>query len=229
MTNGQRLALGATGLAMGLLAGGFSFLSWERADQLAGVISALVSVAALGVTLWAALAGPGGSSIRVSNTGTGYLLQVEAISAAAFADRGDELEDMAAFCAAEDIPGSEDPALSYWRWLAPAWAGKSALMAHFVLHPPPDIDIVSFFITARLARQNDRAAFCEVVQRQLYALIGEEEPMATAYGGDEQLRLALDRAARVSMEHRSRTGRLPRPSAHLGRLVAPAWLARAIA
>ncbi|MYV55323.1 hypothetical protein [Streptomyces sp. SID3212] len=70
MTNGQRLALGATGLAMGLLAGGFSFLSWERADQLAGVISALVSVAALGVSVWAALAGPGGSSIRVSNTGT---------------------------------------------------------------------------------------------------------------------------------------------------------------
>ncbi|MYV55324.1 hypothetical protein [Streptomyces sp. SID3212] len=126
-------------------------------------------------------------------------MQVEAISAAEFADRGDELEDMAAFCAAGDSPGSKDPSLSYWRWLAPAWAGKSALMAHFVLHPPPDIDIVSFFITARLARQNDRAAFCEVVQRQLYALIGEEEPMATAYGGDEQLRLALDRAARVSM------------------------------
>ncbi|MFD9068479.1 hypothetical protein [Streptomyces lasiicapitis] len=132
---------------------------------------------------------------------SGYLLQVEAIAAAEFEGRRAELGAMAAFCTAEQ---SETPAGSYWRWLAPAWAGKSALMAHFVLHPPPGVDIVSFFITARLARQNDRSAFCEVVQRQLYALIGEEEPMATAYGGDEQLRLALDRAARVCAERRRR-------------------------
>ncbi|MFI1730941.1 hypothetical protein ACH40E_17245 [Streptomyces acidicola] len=135
---------------------------------------------------------------RVSRSG--YLLQVEAIAAAEFKGRRDELDAMAVFCTAGHVEQSEDPALSYWRWLAPAWGGKSALMVHFVLHPPPGVDIVSFFITARLARQNDRSAFCEVVQRQLYALIGEEEPMTTAYGCDEQLRLALDRAARICAE-----------------------------
>lgn len=69
MTSGQRLALGATGLAVGVLAGGFSFLSWDRVNQFAGVVPALVAVVALGASVWAALAGPSRSSLQVSGTG----------------------------------------------------------------------------------------------------------------------------------------------------------------
>ncbi|POX51653.1 hypothetical protein C3489_19470 [Streptomyces sp. Ru71] len=84
--------------------------------------------------------------------------------------------------------------------MAPAWAGKSALLARFVLDPPPGVDIISFFITSRLARQNDAAAFCEVVQRQLYALLGEEEPLSTPATRDEQTLLAMNRAAQWCAE-----------------------------
>ena len=35
----------------------------------------------------------------------------------------------------------------------PPWAGKSALSAWFVLHPPAEVDVVSFFITVRLASE----------------------------------------------------------------------------
>ncbi|WP_159062892.1 P-loop NTPase family protein [Streptomyces scabiei] len=117
---------------------------------------------------------------------------MEAIAAANFQGRHQELEELNSFCCARD---SSEISSSYWRWLAPAWSGKSALMAHFTLNPPPEIEVVAFFITSRLARQNDVGAFCEVVQRQLYALLGEEEPLSTPYTRDEQVRLAINRAA----------------------------------
>lgn len=154
-------------------------------------------------------------SVALSNTGiingdvklgerrlplSGYLLQVEAIAAANFQGRHQELEELNSFCRALDSP---EISSSYWRWLAPAWSGKSALMAHFTLNPPPKIAVVAFFITSRLARQNDAGAFCEVVQRQLYALLGEEEPLSTPYTRDEQVRLAINRAA----EHCATRGR----------------------
>ncbi|MGW4227736.1 hypothetical protein ACWEF9_00355 [Streptomyces sp. NPDC004980] len=127
---------------------------------------------------------------------SGYLLQVEAISAADFRGRDRELAALSSFCTDDDAPAG-GPGKSYWRWLAPAWAGKSALLAKFALEPPPGVDIVSFFITSRLARQNDAAAFCEVVQRQLYSLLQEEEPLSTPHTRDEQLLLAINRAARL--------------------------------
>ncbi|MFJ8979920.1 hypothetical protein [Streptomyces sp. NPDC102282] len=125
---------------------------------------------------------------------SGYLVKVEqALAAADFQGRENELLQMAAFCA-HGVPAS-GPGASYWRWVAPAWAGKSALLAHFVLHPPPGVDIVSFFVTSRMAAQNDASAFCEVIQRQAYALLGEAEPLSTPATRDEQMLLALDRAA----------------------------------
>ncbi|WP_063804159.1 hypothetical protein [Streptomyces roseifaciens] len=125
---------------------------------------------------------------------SGYLLQVEqALAAADFQGRESELAQLAAFCA-HGVP-ADRPGAGYWRWVAPAWVGKSALLAHFVLHPPPGVDVVSFFITSRMAAQNDAAAFCEVVQRQVYALLGEEEPLSTPATRDEQMLLALHRAA----------------------------------
>ncbi|MEV8445099.1 hypothetical protein [Streptomyces parvus] len=124
---------------------------------------------------------------------SGYLLQVERVAAADFRGREAELSELASF-STEERP-QEAAGKDYWRWLAPAWAGKSALLAEFVLNPPSGIDIVAFFITSRMAGQNDAAAFCEVVQRQLYALLREEEPLSTPATRDEQLRLAMDRAA----------------------------------
>ncbi|MFH9754968.1 hypothetical protein [Streptomyces griseus] len=115
------------------------------------------------------------------------------MAAAEFRGRGAELSELASF--STEAPAEDVSERSYWRWLAPAWAGKSALLAEFVLNPPAGIDIVAFFITSRMAGQNDAAAFCEVVQRQLYALLREEEPLSTPATRDEQLRLALDRAA----------------------------------
>ncbi|MFH8691399.1 hypothetical protein ACH4EC_31580 [Streptomyces anulatus] len=127
---------------------------------------------------------------------SGYLLQVERMAAAEFRGREAELSELASFGTETRSPGASGK--NYWRWLAPAWAGKSALLAEFVLNPPPGIDIVAFFITSRMAGQNDAAAFCEVVQRQLYALLREEEPLSTPHTRDEQMRLALDRAAQRS-------------------------------
>ncbi|WP_244330627.1 hypothetical protein [Streptomyces parvus] len=124
---------------------------------------------------------------------SGYLLQVERVAAADFRGREAELSELASF-STEERP-QEAAGKDYWRWLAPAWAGKSALLAECVLNPPSGIDVVAFFITSRMAGQNDAAAFCEVVQRQLYALLREEEPLSTPATRDEQLRLALDRAA----------------------------------
>ncbi|UZI30673.1 hypothetical protein [Streptomyces sp. VB1] len=127
---------------------------------------------------------------------SGYLLQVERTAAADFRGREAELSELASFGTEARSPGVSEK--NYWRWLAPAWAGKSALLAEFVLNPPPGIDVVAFFITSRMAGQNDAAAFCEVVQRQLYALLREEEPLSTPHTRDEQMRLALDRAAERS-------------------------------
>ncbi|GGR64806.1 hypothetical protein [Streptomyces roseolus] len=126
-------------------------------------------------------------------TTSDYRYQVESLAAAEFRGRDDELAAMAEFCSA---PGTvSSGADAYWRWLAPAWAGKTALMARFVLEPPAGVDIVSFFITSRLNRQNDRAAFCEVVHRQFYALLGEEEPAVTEYTREASLLAAMERAA----------------------------------
>ncbi|MER5724692.1 hypothetical protein ABT043_22050 [Streptomyces sp. NPDC002418] len=130
---------------------------------------------------------------RAASSDYGY--QVESLAAAEFHGRHDELAAMAAFSIA---PGDVDEGVNaYCRWLAPAWAGKTALMAAFVLAPPPEVDIVSFFITSRLNRQNDRTAFCEVVHRQFYALLGEEEPAVTEHTREESLLAAMERTAAV--------------------------------
>ncbi|MFD5200124.1 hypothetical protein ACFWM7_08180 [Streptomyces sp. NPDC058375] len=128
---------------------------------------------------------------------SGYLLQVDRLAAADFRGREAELSELASFSteARTDARTEDVSERNYWRWLAPAWAGKSALLAEFVVNPPSGIDVVAFFITSRMAGQDDASAFCEVVQRQLYALLREEEPLSTPHTRDEQLWLALDRAA----------------------------------
>ena len=81
-------------------------------------------------------------------------------------DREEELAELAAFCAGDEF---------YAWWQAGPWAGKTALVSWFVLHPPVCVDIVSFFITRRLTGQADSAAFTEALVEQLTALTGEPD------------------------------------------------------
>ena len=84
-----------------------------------------------------------------------------------------ELAELAGFCLEPD----RGP---YVWWQAGPWAGKSALLSTFVLRPPPQmagrVRIVSFFITARLAAQDTREAFTQVLLEQLAELTGQDLP-----------------------------------------------------
>jgi len=105
-----------------------------------------------------------------------YLQQVRRIAPPdppGLQDRDAELAQLAQFCLAEDGP-------SYLWWRAGPWAGKSALLSTFVLRPPGEVRervrLVSFFITARLASQDTREAFIQVLVEQLADLLGQSLP-----------------------------------------------------
>jgi Domain of unknown function (DUF4062) len=120
-----------------------------------------------------------------------YLEQVRRIAPAQLHDRDRELAELAAFCTG---PG-QGP---YAWWRAPAWAGKSALMSWFVLHPPPDVQVVSFFITARYKGQDDRVAFTDAVLEQLAELLGQPiPPYLTDTTRESHLLRMLTEAART--------------------------------
>jgi hypothetical protein len=127
------------------------------------------------------------------NTGTpvrtSYLAQVRRIAPSDLLDRDVELFELGAFCT--------DPATRgcYAWWRAEAWAGKSALMSWFLLNPPPNVRLVSFFITARLASQNDRIAFCDNVIGQLAVILGEPVPQITDATRDPSLLGMLEAVA----------------------------------
>ncbi|WP_146060445.1 lipopolysaccharide assembly protein LapB [Amycolatopsis sp. CA-128772] len=101
---------------------------------------------------------------------TRYREQVKQIAPKELVGREAERAELAAF--------ATDPAFagSYVLWRAPAWAGKSALLSWFVLNPPAGVRVVSFFITARMASQNDRGAFVENVLEQLATLLDDPLP-----------------------------------------------------
>ena len=86
--------------------------------------------------------------------------------------REEELAELARFCL-----DSDGASCAWWR---AAWAGKSALLSSFVLRPPHEVagrvQIVSFFITARLAAQDTREAFTQVLLEQLAGLLGQTLP-----------------------------------------------------
>jgi tetratricopeptide (TPR) repeat protein len=98
-----------------------------------------------------------------------YLEQVERISPNDLVGREAELAELAAFCLDDNGPG-------YMWWQAPAWAGKSALMSWFALHPPAGVRVVAFFITARYAGNSDRNAFLDVMLEQLAEAAGQPAP-----------------------------------------------------
>jgi hypothetical protein len=92
---------------------------------------------------------------------TRYLGQVRQLAPDELVDRESELAELARFCTTVDADDS------YTWWRAEAWAGKSALMAWFVLNPPPGVRVVSFFVTARFAGHDTRDAFVETVLEQV--------------------------------------------------------------
>ncbi|MEU0245813.1 hypothetical protein ABZ192_16010 [Streptomyces sp. NPDC006235] len=98
-----------------------------------------------------------------------YWEQVRRIAPPRLVDREEELADLSAF-------GTADSGPAYAWWRAGAWAGKTALLSWFALHPPQGVRIVPFFITARLGAQNDVAAYVDVVLEQLAELAGEALP-----------------------------------------------------
>jgi tetratricopeptide (TPR) repeat protein len=98
-----------------------------------------------------------------------YQEQVRRLAPRELLDRDDELADLAAFCTADS-----GPAYAWWR--AGAWAGKTALMSWFALHPPPGVRVVPFFVTARLGAHDDAVAYVDIVGEQLAELAGEGLP-----------------------------------------------------
>ncbi|WP_344432888.1 hypothetical protein [Actinomadura luteofluorescens] len=118
-----------------------------------------------------------------------YLHQVRRIAPARLLDRDDELAELADFCTRDSGP-------SWAWWQAPAWSGKSALLAWFVLNPPPEVRVVSFFVTARWAGNSDRAAFADVVLEQLAEAAGQPVPaFLTDANREAHLLGLLDEAA----------------------------------
>jgi tetratricopeptide (TPR) repeat protein len=133
-------------------------------------------------------------SISVVHAGpivrSAYLEQVRRLAPVQLAGRDEELAELGGFCTEPDRG-------AYSWWQAGAWAGKSALMSWFVLHPPPGVRVVSFFITARFAGQSNRDAFTDAVLEQLADLLGEPMPAyLTEATRDAHLLDMLTRAAR---------------------------------
>jgi len=93
-----------------------------------------------------------------------YRAQVQDIAPRELYERSAELDELVRFCSGET---------DYLWWQAEPWAGKSALLSWFALHPPAGTDVVSFFITSRLRGQSDSDAFLEAVLDQLAVLNGE--------------------------------------------------------
>jgi hypothetical protein len=115
-----------------------------------------------------------------------YWAQVRDIAPARLLDRESELAELCAFAA------GVEPCV--W-WQAPPWAGKTALLSTFALRPPPDVDVLCFFVTARLAGQSDSTAFTESMIAQLSSLLGESTPPADPAMREPHRRDLLVRAA----------------------------------
>jgi tetratricopeptide (TPR) repeat protein len=96
-----------------------------------------------------------------------YLQEIRRIVPSSLDGREAELASLAEFCTMADVPVA-----GQW-WKGDAWAGKSALMSWFVLHPPPKTWIVSFFVTGRYGPRDDRAGFIQNVLEQLAVLPGD--------------------------------------------------------
>jgi Trypsin-like peptidase domain len=112
----------------------------------------------------------------------GYIDQVRDLAPDELLERDGELADLVRFCAGDQ---------PYAWWQAGPWAGKSALAAWLVLHPPAGIKVVSFFITSRWAGQADSDAFTTELIQQLAVIAGGPEPSAATPATREKARRYL--------------------------------------
>ncbi|MBF9134751.1 hypothetical protein I0C86_38350 [Plantactinospora sp. S1510] len=126
-----------------------------------------------------------------SQVSSAYAQLIRNIAPTELIAREQELAELAAFATE---PGRN----SYLLLLGSAWSGKSALMASFAQHPPAGVDLVAFFVTARLAAQDDVHAFMEAVLEQLAVLLGEPMPVVTATLKAALFASTLHRAAEKS-------------------------------
>lgn len=132
-------------------------------------------------------------SARPPVAASGYMLEVEQqFTAVGFEGREAELAEMAAFCRSKD-----ESSPRYWRWLAPAWSGKTTLMAQFALNPPRDVHVLAFFITRRQLGRSDQTAFLASLQGQLREYLHDPDLLCTSQG---QFLHALERAAAQATE-----------------------------
>lgn len=153
-----------------------------------------------GMRVWGRRSVSAGGDIGVAVTGdhnqilvapptrSAYEEQVRRIAPPELSGRERELAELATFC----TDGS-GPAYLWWR--AGAWAGKTALMSWFALHPPRGVRVVSFLVTARLGAQNDTVAYTDVVLEQLAEVVGEPLPVCRTEATREAHLMRLYREA----------------------------------
>ncbi|MGW8760993.1 caspase, EACC1-associated type [Streptomyces sp. NPDC055815] len=122
-----------------------------------------------------------------------YLTHVQDIAPQRLVGRDAELAELAEFCHGDQ---------PYAVWRGKPWSGKTALTAWFVLHPPHDVDVVSFFVTGRLTGQSDSGAYTDALTDQLGWYLGQEPASSRMYSGAaERLRSQLlDAAARKAQQ-----------------------------
>ncbi|GAA4547437.1 hypothetical protein [Streptomyces collinus] len=123
---------------------------------------------------------------------SGHLFEAREFTAARFEGRQRELAALDRFCTAPD--GQES---GYWRWMAPAWAGKTALMAQFVLHPPAHVDVLAYFVTTRQLQHSDRFAFLAAMGEQLRWYLKDADLDCTSR---DRFLQALERAAQAAAQ-----------------------------
>ncbi|MFF5076185.1 hypothetical protein ACFY36_03980 [Actinoplanes sp. NPDC000266] len=125
---------------------------------------------------------------------SGYWRLIEQLAPSVLDDRSAELAIMG--------EGTEP----YLWWQAPAWAGKSALMAWFALRPPPGIRVAAFFVTSQVAGHDDQRGFLEIMIDQLAVLAGGGNSVRPSEAG--QLPTFLDLLDLAAHSCRTRGERL---------------------
>ncbi len=125
-----------------------------------------------------------------------YLAEVRAIAPQQIHGREEELRTLADFCVGEN---------AYQWWQGSPWAGKTALAAWFVLHPPPGIRVAWFFITGRVDGRADSNAFTSEMIEQLALLAQLPIPRGVLKAARSDLfDYLLDAAARRLRERHER-------------------------
>jgi tetratricopeptide (TPR) repeat protein len=112
--------------------------------------------------------------------------------------RDAQLERLADFAASADR----------WRWITgEAFAGKSALLAWFALHPPDETDVAACFLRRIRAGENTFEYAVDVLSRQL-AVLGDRPGYQSATYASERLDDFLDLLSEAADACRARGRRL---------------------